>query len=84
MKIVITITLSVAFLLFIFLIIGYSTPKNLDYMIESMPYYLKYYNADWNIRYLNGQIREALERLNNHSDTNPADFSSLIDSGSDI
>ena len=53
-------------------------------MIESMPYYLKYYNGDWNIRYLNGQIREALERLNNHSDTNPADFSSLIDADSDI
>lgn len=53
-------------------------------MIESMPYYLKYYNADWNIRYLNGQIKDALERLNNHSDTNPADFSSLIDTGSDI
>ena len=53
-------------------------------MIESMPYYLKYYKGDWNIRYLNGQIKEALDRLNNHSDINPADFSSLIDSGSDI
>ena len=47
--------------------------------IESMSYYLKYYKGDWNIRYLNEQITEALERLKNHSDSKPADFVSLID-----
>ena len=30
-------------------------------MIENMYYYTKYYNSDWNIRYLNEQIAEALE-----------------------
>lgn len=48
-------------------------------MIENMYYYTKYYNSDWNIRYLNEQIAEALERLKNHSDGKFADFSTLID-----
>lgn len=48
-------------------------------MIENMYYYTKYYNSDWNIRYLNEQIAEALERLKNHTDGKFADFSSLID-----
>lgn len=47
--------------------------------IELMPYYRRYYNESWNIRYLNEQITTALERLNAHSDEKPADFSDLID-----
>lgn len=49
------------------------------HMIENMIYYTKYYKSDWNIRYLNEQIAEALERLKNHTDNKFADFSSLID-----
>lgn len=48
-------------------------------MIENMYYYTKYYNSDWNIRYLNEQIAEALKRLKNHTDGKFADFSFLID-----
>ena len=48
-------------------------------MIKNMYYYTKYYNSDWNIRYLNEQIAEALERLKNHTDGKFADFLSLID-----
>ncbi len=40
---------------------------------------MKYYNGDWNIRYLNEQIKDALERLKNHSNGKFANFSSLID-----
>lgn len=47
--------------------------------IESMPYYVRYYNESWNIRYLNERIKIALERLQAHSDAKPADFSDLID-----
>lgn len=47
--------------------------------IQSMPYYTKYYNGSWNIRYLNEQIKIALDRIDAHSDTKPADFSDLID-----
>lgn len=47
--------------------------------IQSMPYYIKYYNGSWNIRYLNEQIKIALDRIDAHSDTKPADFSDLID-----
>jgi len=47
--------------------------------IESMPYYVRYYNESWNIRYLNERITIALERLQAHSDAKPADFSDLID-----
>lgn len=48
--------------------------------IENMSYYINYYNEEWNIRYLNEQLREALEKLNNHSNEKVADFSSIIDS----
>ncbi len=48
-------------------------------MIQSMSYYVEYYKKDWNIRYLNERIKEALDRLQNHSDSKFADFSSLID-----
>ena len=48
-------------------------------MIENMFYYTKYYKSDWNIRYLNEQIAEALERLKNHTDKKFADFSYLVD-----
>ncbi|MBO5629222.1 MAG: hypothetical protein J5965_09150 [Aeriscardovia sp.] len=47
--------------------------------IESMPYYVRYYNESWNIRYLNERIKIALERLQAHSDSKPAVFSDLID-----
>lgn len=48
-------------------------------MIQSMPYYIQYYESDWNIRYLNEKIKEALSCLQTHSAEKPADFSSLID-----
>ncbi len=59
---------------------AYDEYKN-KYMrrIENMLYYMRYYNGDWNIRYLNEQITEALKRLKNHSNGKFADFSSLID-----
>lgn len=44
-----------------------------------MSYYLQYYEGDWNIRYLNDKIKEALDRLQTHSDKKPADFNSLLD-----
>ena len=47
--------------------------------IESMPYYKEYYSASWNIRYLNEQIRIALERLRAHSVNKPVNLSDLID-----
>lgn len=47
--------------------------------IQSMTYYIMYYENDWNIRYLNEKINDALDRLQNHSDIKFADFSSLID-----
>lgn len=47
--------------------------------IQSMPYYVRYYNESWNIRYLNERIKIALERIEAHSDSKPADFSDLID-----
>ena len=47
--------------------------------IQTMSYYLQYYEGDWNIRYLNDKIKEALDRLQTHSDKKTADFSSLID-----
>lgn len=47
--------------------------------IQLMPYYRKYYHSDWNIRYLNEQISEALKRIKNHSAQKYADFGSLID-----
>lgn len=49
-------------------------------MIQTMPYYIQYYENDWNIRYLNKRIKEALNCLQTHSDKKYADFSSLIDS----
>ena len=48
-------------------------------MIENMFYYTNYYKSDWNIRYLNEQIAEALERLKNHSNNKFADFLSIMD-----
>lgn len=48
-------------------------------MIQTMPYYIQYYENDWNIRYLNKRIKEALNCLQTHSDKKYADFSSLID-----
>ena len=48
-------------------------------MIENMFYYTKYYKSAWNIRYLNEQIAEALERLKNHSNNKFADFLSIMD-----
>ena len=47
--------------------------------IQLMPYYRKYYHSDWNIRYLNEQISEALKRIKNHFAPKYADFGSLID-----
>ena len=47
--------------------------------IQTMSYYLQYYEGDWNIRYLNDKIKEALDRLQTHSDKKPADFNSLLD-----
>jgi hypothetical protein len=47
--------------------------------IENMSYYKKYYKSGWNIRYLNGQIDEALGILKKHSKDKKADFKSLID-----
>lgn len=47
--------------------------------IENMMYYRKYYKEEWNIRYLNEQIAEALKIISNHSNGKYADFSSLID-----
>lgn len=48
-------------------------------MIVNMPYYKRYYESDWNIVYLNGQISKALDLLRNHSSRRLADFSQLID-----
>lgn len=50
--------------------------------IENTSYFLKYYNGDWNIRYLNDLMKEALERLHNHSSDKYADFTTLMDSDS--
>lgn len=47
--------------------------------IESMPYYQRYYNKDWTIKYLDEQIEIFLETLNNHTKDKPADFDFLID-----
>lgn len=47
--------------------------------LAGMGYYKQYYNSDWSIRYLDKQISDAIEILENHSDTKPADFTSLID-----
>lgn len=47
--------------------------------IQTMPYYIHYYESNWNIRYLNDRIKEAIDRLQIHSDKKPADFSSLLD-----
>lgn len=49
------------------------------YEIETMPYYVRYYNNSWNIRYLNERIKMAMERIEMHSEEKPADFSDLID-----
>ena len=49
------------------------------HQIESMLYYMQYYDGEWNIRYLNEEINKALVVLKNHSDSKPADFSFLID-----
>ena len=47
--------------------------------LSDMEYYRQYYNSDWSIRYLDRQIDDAMEILENHSDTKPADFEPLID-----
>lgn len=47
--------------------------------LADMEYYRQYYNSDWSIRYLDRQIDDAMEILENHSDTKPADFGPLID-----
>lgn len=47
--------------------------------LAGMEYYRQYYNSDWSIRYLDRQIDDAIEILENHSDTKPADFEPLID-----
>lgn len=47
--------------------------------LAGMGYYKQYYNSDWSIRYLDKQISDAIEILENHSDIKPADFTSLID-----
>ena len=47
--------------------------------IENMPYYKEYYNNEWNIKYLDEQIKISLEMLNNHTKNKPVDFESLID-----
>lgn len=47
--------------------------------IENMPYYKKYYDKSWTIRYLDEQIKKALETLGNHTKDKHADFDYLID-----
>jgi hypothetical protein len=47
--------------------------------IKDMFYYNEYYDSDWNIRYLNEKIAEALKCLNSHSDKSPADFTLIIE-----
>lgn len=48
--------------------------------IRGMSYFKEYYNSAWNIRYLNEQIRRALDLLDRHTSKKPADFRPLIDS----
>lgn len=47
--------------------------------IKMQSYYKEYYESAWNIRYLNEQIKKALDRLNAHTSEKSADFSDLID-----
>ena len=47
--------------------------------IKMQSYYKEYYESDWNIRYLNEQIKKTLDRLNAHTSEKSADFSDLID-----
>lgn len=47
--------------------------------IKMQSYYREYYDSAWNIRYLNEQIKKAIEQLNNHTSDKPADFTDLID-----
>ena len=48
------------------------------YDLSEMSYYKKYYNSGWSIRFLDGMISKAIEKLEKHSDTHPADFSDLF------
>ena len=52
---------------------------NYKQRIESMPYYKKYYNKDWTIKYLDEQINTSLDMLNNHTKNKPVDFDFMID-----
>lgn len=47
--------------------------------IVTMMYYWKYYKGEWNIKYLNKQIDNALQIIYSHKDGKFADFSTLID-----
>lgn len=46
--------------------------------LREMPYYKDYYKSGWSIRFLDGMISNAIEKLEKHSDTHLADFSDLF------
>ncbi len=47
--------------------------------LKTMSYYRKYFNSEWNIRYLNEQIQNSIDRLQKHSEKSPTDFEDMID-----
>ena len=48
------------------------------YAIGEMPYYKDYYNSGWSIRFLDGIITKAIEKLEKHNEIQPVDFSDLF------
>ena len=46
--------------------------------LREMSYYKDYYKSGWSIRFLDGMISNAIEKLEKHSDTHLADFSDLF------
>ena len=48
------------------------------YDLSEMSYYKKYYNSGWSIRFLDGLITKAIEKLEKHSEIEPVDFSDLF------
>ena len=46
--------------------------------LREMAYYKKYYKSGWSIRYLDGMITKAIEKLEKHSEAQPVDFSDLF------
>lgn len=47
--------------------------------LKTMSYYRKYFKSEWNIRYLNEQIQNSIDRLQKHSEKNTTDFEDMID-----